>query len=211
VYLLAPKDEDRFWSKISIPPDVITGCWLFMGGKLCKDGYARFWLGTKKCHVKEPYVHVLSWYLCTGEECPDDLELDHLCRVRHCVNPNHLEPVTAQINTQRTLPYRDAAQAQGEKNACAKMTAVKVLQLRIDHYDADLWWTELAQKYQISPSQAKRIGIGEDWTHLPLHPTNEDVAAALKSQASAAQYINPYPAKTHPPTPDPSPVVHPYL
>lgn len=32
---------------------------------------------------------------------PTDLELDHLCRVRRCVNPEHLEPVTHQENIRR--------------------------------------------------------------------------------------------------------------
>ena len=33
------------------------------------------------------------------------LQLDHLCRVRACVNPAHLEPVTAKENTRRSIPY----------------------------------------------------------------------------------------------------------
>ncbi|KAB2977369.1 HNH endonuclease [Streptomyces sp. SS1-1] len=32
---------------------------------------------------------------------PEGLQLDHLCRVRHCVNPAHLEPVTSRENTLR--------------------------------------------------------------------------------------------------------------
>ena len=32
---------------------------------------------------------------------PEGLVLDHLCRVRHCVNPDHLEPVTSRENTLR--------------------------------------------------------------------------------------------------------------
>ena len=32
---------------------------------------------------------------------PRGLELDHLCRVRSCVNPEHLEPVTHKVNMQR--------------------------------------------------------------------------------------------------------------
>lgn len=32
---------------------------------------------------------------------PDGLMLDHLCRVRHCVNPEHLEPVTNRENVLR--------------------------------------------------------------------------------------------------------------
>lgn len=32
---------------------------------------------------------------------PDDLQLDHLCRNRLCVNPSHLEPVTCRENVLR--------------------------------------------------------------------------------------------------------------
>lgn len=34
-------------------------------------------------------------------EIPEGMELDHLCRVRHCCNPAHLEPVTPLENTMR--------------------------------------------------------------------------------------------------------------
>ena len=32
---------------------------------------------------------------------PDGIEIDHLCRVRHCANPEHLEAVTPTENTMR--------------------------------------------------------------------------------------------------------------
>ena len=37
---------------------------------------------------------------------PDGLELDHLCRVRRCVKPAHLEPVTRSENVRRGWPFR---------------------------------------------------------------------------------------------------------
>ncbi len=36
---------------------------------------------------------------------PEGLQLDHLCRVRHCVNPGHLELVTSRVNTLRGTSF----------------------------------------------------------------------------------------------------------
>lgn len=76
-------------------------CWLWLGGLV--DGYGKF-------NVREPehklkLAHRLSYEATVGE-IPSELQLDHLCRVRRCVNPTHLEPVTAKENSHRGLSYR---------------------------------------------------------------------------------------------------------
>jgi hypothetical protein len=43
------------------------------------------------------------WYIKSKGEIPEGLVLDHLCRVRNCINPEHLEAVTAKVNTQRGI------------------------------------------------------------------------------------------------------------
>lgn len=45
-------------------------------------------------------MHRLVYEMRVGP-IPEGLELDHLCRVRHCANPAHLEPVTPQVNQRR--------------------------------------------------------------------------------------------------------------
>lgn len=78
-----------------------SGCWLW-DGPLYTNGYgktAREIHGTKLAH------RVI--YLASGREIPGGLELDHLCRVRQCVNPDHLEPVNRSVNIQRGLKARD--------------------------------------------------------------------------------------------------------
>lgn len=70
------------------------GCWLWKRSK-DKDGY-----GWSSFENKTHQAHRLSYQLVNGE-IPDGLHLDHLCRVRHCVNPDHLEPVTPRENLRR--------------------------------------------------------------------------------------------------------------
>lgn len=93
---LWPHAEDdqarqRFAEKVSIgAPDE---CWLWRAG-LGTNGYGRFRLG------KHKQAHRVSFEW-ARHRIPDGLQLDHLCRVRNCVNPNHLEPVTSRENTLR--------------------------------------------------------------------------------------------------------------
>ena len=46
-------------------------------------------------------VHRLAWVAHYGQDVPEGLTLDHLCRNKACVNPSHLEAVTQQINVHR--------------------------------------------------------------------------------------------------------------
>lgn len=72
-----------------------NGCWLWLRSKN-RDGYGWASLGNKTFQA-----HKLVFELIRGE-VPDGLVLDHLCRVRHCVNPAHMEPVTNVENLTRS-------------------------------------------------------------------------------------------------------------
>jgi hypothetical protein len=54
-------------------------------------------------------AHRVSWHLLRGD-LPQELDIDHLCRVHACWNPWHGDPVTPQVNTQRSIPYRSRRQ-----------------------------------------------------------------------------------------------------
>lgn len=75
-------------------PITESGCWIFHG-HLNADGYARVHMGGR--HVK---VHRVFYEHFIGPIMPK-LVPDHLCRIRCCVNPWHLEIVTDQVNTLR--------------------------------------------------------------------------------------------------------------
>jgi hypothetical protein len=68
-------------------PVVWTDCWIWLGG-INTSGYGQH------VTVYERYVGPV----------PEGLELDHLCKNRLCVNPDHLEPVTRSENLRRKFP-----------------------------------------------------------------------------------------------------------
>ncbi len=88
---------DRFVSKI----EFTDTCWLWTGG-VNHGGYGKFW-ANGATHA----VHRFSYELFRGL-IPDGLTIDHLCRVRCCVLPDHLEAVTIQENLLRS-PLRPEA------------------------------------------------------------------------------------------------------
>ena len=96
--------EQRIWRRCVI--DTTTGCLLWQGRVMPKEGY-----GVMSCLSNGRYapklVHRLSYETFVGP-IPAGLHIDHLCRVRNCVNPNHLEPVTSRQNTLRS-PIAQAA------------------------------------------------------------------------------------------------------
>lgn len=84
--------EERFWAKV-VKTD---SCWLWAGGENGK-GYGFMKVVAGESPV---YVHRFAYDLLVGP-IPEGLTIDHLCRVRNCVNPDHLEAVTSRVNTLR--------------------------------------------------------------------------------------------------------------
>lgn len=78
-------------------------CWRWTGAKhFSPHGggpYGRALVGGRE-GWESWYAHRLSWVLHKGE-IPEGLTLDHLCFNTMCVNPDHLEPVTGEINSRR--------------------------------------------------------------------------------------------------------------
>lgn len=84
--------RERLFTRLIIDPD--TGCLLWTGGRNHK-GYG--YIGVNGRHAR---VHRLMYELFVGP-IPDGMQLDHLCRVRHCASPSHLEAVTCRENVLR--------------------------------------------------------------------------------------------------------------
>lgn len=90
----------RFMAKV----EQTDTCWLWKAW-VEKNGYGRFWLDGR-----QHGAHRIAYELFKGP-IPDGLEIDHLCRVKHCVNPEHLEPVTTAENIRRMTRHRTPYQS----------------------------------------------------------------------------------------------------
>lgn len=90
---------DRLFAKVNAEGD----CWLWTGA-LNREGYGHINLCRPRRTLR---VHRAVWEMLVGP-ITDDMVLDHLCRIRHCVNPDHLEPVTQAENTARGAYRADA-------------------------------------------------------------------------------------------------------
>jgi len=87
------KVQERFLNKrIKIERTGKWECWLWCG-KLDDKGYAIY----RGRSPERQKAHRYSYQLFIGP-IPAGLVIDHLCRRRHCINPEHLEPVTSIEN-----------------------------------------------------------------------------------------------------------------
>jgi len=101
--LRRPSPEVRFWRLV----EKSEGCWSWTG-PCTPNGYGKFRLAG---HSR--MAHRFAYELLVGPVA-DELEIDHLCRVRNCVNPAHLEAVTRAENVRRSAIGR----WQREKTHC---------------------------------------------------------------------------------------------
>lgn len=83
-----------------------TGCWEWQGYK-CEGGY-----GLIQIDKRTYRAHRVSYELMVAD-IPDGLVIDHLCRVRNCINPYHMDPVPRAVNSARGNQARTA-----EKTLC---------------------------------------------------------------------------------------------
>jgi len=97
-------EATRFWSKVDkngplpLGREFLGPCWLWTAG-----GYSKGYGGFSRAGRAGGTVgaHVWAWTHFTNRPVPKGFQLDHLCRVRRCVNPAHLEVVTGKINVLR--------------------------------------------------------------------------------------------------------------
>ncbi|WP_078593863.1 HNH endonuclease signature motif containing protein [Streptomyces sp. NRRL S-920] len=86
-----------------------AGCWVWKGsapgGQNRRTGGAKRY-GDISYRGRQVVVHRLAYTLMV-DDIPEGLQLDHLCQNTLCVNPGHLEPVTASENIRRAVAARN--------------------------------------------------------------------------------------------------------
>lgn len=89
-YACMTKWPDRFWDRVY----KTDTCWLWTS-QTDENGY-----GIVSYQKRSQKAHRVSWMMANGP-IQNDLTIDHLCLVKNCVNPAHMEPVTFSENTRR--------------------------------------------------------------------------------------------------------------
>lgn len=108
---------EDFWARVEK-----CGCWVWRGGRNSK-GY-----GFVSMNGRAVLAHVWSYEQVYGA-VPEGLELDHICRTRACVNPEHLEAVTHRVNLMRGRSFS----AKNAKKTCCPKGHI------FDHIDSRGW------------------------------------------------------------------------
>lgn len=91
---------EKFLRHVSVDTDDADACWIWNGART-KGGYGVFARGSGRGNTTNTTAHRIAYELYVGA-IPDGYEIDHLCRVKLCVNPAHLEAVTSRENNLRS-------------------------------------------------------------------------------------------------------------
>lgn len=131
-------------SRVGYRVEPATGCWLWTGAT--SHGYGRVGIAGTRRIAPAHRVYYEREY----GPIPNGVEPDHLCRRRACVNPDHMELVTRQVNARR--------------GAKSKLNAPAVAAMRLDR-ERGMKLREISAKYGVSNGHISRVlrGVRGYW------------------------------------------------
>ena len=130
-------------------------CWIWTG-VTNGNGYGRY--GNDRAHRVA--------YRCFVGEFPEDLQINHHCDVRLCINPEHLYAGTQKQNTADMFARRREAPRRGEQNGKARLTeqqAVEVLKLLNEGHSQ----ASIGRRLGVNEWCVGFIARGTSWRHVP--------------------------------------------
>lgn len=122
----------------------VTPCWIWQRA-LDLNGYGYV---SARIAGKQMRAHRYYYQTYVGE-IPEGLQIDHLCRVRRCVNPDHLEAVDGATNTRR------GSNAKLNIHAVEEIRRLVLVESRTQR--------SVAKMYGVRPSLVCRILKGQRW------------------------------------------------
>lgn len=127
--------EERFWAKVDRSGD----CWVWTAAQY-RNGYGMFGV----THKRPTRAHKYSYELVNGP-VPDGLHIDHKCRNRLCVNPDHLHAVTPKQNRENlTVDPRSRSGHRGVNWYAPKSCwRVRVMHYKKEHHGG--YFTDLEE------------------------------------------------------------------
>ena len=126
-----------------------NGCWNYLMG-LHKNGYGQYSIHLGKHRYKNILAHRYFYEKHKGNVKNGNI-LDHLCRNRSCVNPDHLEEVTHKVNTQRGL--------------LAKLDDTAIRNIRLE-YSLGAKQKTLSNIFGVCQSDISRIVNYKTWNNI---------------------------------------------
>jgi len=156
---------ERAITKVDIQED---GCWISRYS-VASHGYAQIGWSIPGAPGKSAMVlaHRAAWVYRNGQ-VPLGMTIDHLCKAKRCVNPEHLFLGTAGDNA------RDAAQKgrtlSGEDNGHSRLTEDSVRAIRSLYATGDYTQRQLARQFHVGRSTVKHILDRRTWRHIQDDP-----------------------------------------
>lgn len=159
--------ECLFWSRFD-KSDGPDGCWLWTGSVNPETGYGDVSFDTAD-GKKRTTAHRRAFTLTYGD--PGKLSVLHKCDTPLCGQPAHLFSGTHRDNWLDSVAKgRQPIIVPGEGNASAKLTAAKVIAIRMSSLSVPV----LARKFRVHIETIRRVVHRETWDHVPDVRQNGD-------------------------------------
>jgi ribosomal protein S13 len=123
--------------------------------------YGSVCFGSNK-HTMKMSAHAFSWFLANNKEVPKGQIIRHKCKMKLCINADHLEPGSHKENAADRI--RDGTHPGGINNPRCTLTEDKVMEIFRSKGNGTI--AERCKRFNVKPNIIIGIDYGQSWTHL---------------------------------------------